>query len=677
MKFYHRLKPFLDKPVSSLLLLIVFILPFLDGGTSLLARVLVLFAPLPFLLIAIFRKEINIDRLFSWAFFFLLVFVLFVFKSVIGSTNLLFSIPAFFELLGVLLLFCLFYATCRRNSLKIITGFILLAAFLLSLLSFYYFFPQTVKPSEMNLVFATYGHSHLADYLLLAIPFSFALFLQEKKFKRELLWGCLTLFYLVSFVLTFSRGAFFVLPLALLTMYLKVKEINFSKKLTGAIVILIPLAGLILILFFSYLHLNQNQSYLQGDWLLKQFVKTDFSANRPEYWRQAIEGVWTKPWYGYGWGAFEVVALRFQNMTLNWSNLTHNFYLQVLVESGIFAFLFLLAFLVSIFFRVLRILKTVRDNPYFLGGFGAVVATSVHSVIDYDWHFPAVFVTFLFLAGSLLAATPSPGANRSAGPQTPGWAKNLLILGLIIVSLSAFIFGQTLILGEYFYRKGDDKKALAFSPWPPARVRAAGNKIFEQDFATGEKFGLRILKFSSGDPSMNYWLGDKYFYKGDLDKASGYYQKAIENNPLGNSILYLRLGNIYKQQGKNKERDKLYSFLAQQLEKNKIPSRGSRLFAKITYSVGGEYFKEKRGEEAVVWWEKSIEFAPEWSYFHDELASLEDSLGRRDEAKRILVNCLHFEPPKVDCQNQLKKLSGGKNIDPPGSWQEKISQIPD
>lgn len=654
-----------------------FILPFLDGGTSFAVRVLVLFAPLPLLLITIFRKEVDFNRLFSLTFFALLVFVLFVFKSVIDSANLLFSIPAFFELLGVALLFSLFYLTCPKDSLKIIAGFILLAAFFLSLLSFYYFFPQTAKPSEMNLVFATYGHSHLADYLLLAIPFSFALFLQEKKFKREILWGLLTLFYLLSFVLTFSRGAFFVLPLALLILYLKVKGINFSKKLTSTIVILIPLAGLALILFFSYLHLNQNQSYLQGDWLLKQFIKTDFSANRPEYLRQAIEGFRVKPWYGWGWGAFELVALRFQNMSLNWSNYAHSFYFQVLAESGIFAFLFFLAFLGSIFLQIFRKLKTLRDNPYFLGGFGAITASSLHSLIDYDWHFPAVFLTFLFLAASLLVIS-SLGAARSANWRTPPrWLSKGINWGFGVLALLVFVFGISQVLGEYFYQKQDWVKSLTFSPWPPVRARVVGNKIFEQDFAAGEKSGLRLLKFSPQDPSMNYWFGDKYFYKGDIDKASGYYQKAIEFNPLGNNVLYLRLGSIYKQQGKNKERDKLYAFLARELEKNKIPFRSNPLFAKLTYSIGGEYYKEKRAEEAVVWWKKAVEFAPEWSYFHNELASLQDSLGKADEAKATLTDCLRFKHPKVDCQIQLEKLSGGKNIDPPGSWQEKISQIPD
>lgn len=662
-------KLFKQRPVFFLLLGILGILPFLDGGTHIAAETLVLILPLPLFLLGQVSGEFQLRKLPQWLVIFWLFFLIFVGISVINSTSQLFSIPAFFQLLAVFLFFILFLLTAGKESLKYAVGLVLILSFLLCLLSFYYLLPGSVKPAPMNLVYATHSHSHLADYLLLVIPFALALFLTAKKEKLKLFFGGLLVFYLISFILTFSRGAFLVLPPVILLLILLYKPKTAVKKFLSWLFVLIPIGLLLLILIFSLSSFGIEAKLAQPQhWLVKQLVKPEFQAKRLDYWQQAWEGFLARPLFGFGWGAFEIVALRFQKSTAGWSNYTHNFYFQVLTEAGFFAFLAFLGFLFFSLQRIWQLVRKNKRNPFLLGGFGAILASCLHSLVDYDWHFPAIFLTFLFLLANLLASR-SRGLNKIQPLRLVRW----LLVGL---ALLIFVFGWVQLAGEYFYQKGDYQKALAIPPWLPVRARKMGAKVFEKDFAQGEQVGLKLISLSSQDPSMHYWLADKYYYQNNLEKAVEHYQLAIDYNPLGNYHLYQRLGEIYVQLGEEEKRDKLYRSFAQKAEETRAFERKGPKMAKIFYSIGERYFREGRKEEAISWWRKAIGAEAAWSYFHIELASLYLSLGETEKAESALDNCLEFYYPKEHCQEYLERLSKEKAFEPPGFWRDKILAIP-
>lgn len=658
-----------QQPVFSILLVFLFLLPFLDGGTHFAAETLLLILPLPFFLLGTATKEINWKKFFGWPIIFWLAFLVFVGISVINSTNQLFSIPAFFQLLGTFLFFILFLLTAGKEDLKYAVGLVLVVSFLLCLLSFYYLFPSSVKPAPMNLVYATHGHSHLADYLLLVIPLALALFLTAKKKKSRLFYGGLLTFFFINFILTFSRGAFLVLPLIILLLIFLLKPKTIAKKLASWLLVLIPIGLLLLILFFSLSSFGLEAKLSQPQhWLVKQLVKPEFQAKRLEYWQQALEGFRTRPLFGFGWGSFEIVALRFQRSTAGWSNYTHNFYLQTLAEAGIFAVLSFLGFLFLSLQRIWQLLMKNKRSPFLLGGLGAIVASCLHSLLDYDWHFPAVFLTFLFLLANLLAWRYQNNKKILSLKLTKG-----LLIGL---SILVFGFGWVQLAGEYFYQIGDYQKTLILSPWPVVSARKMGDKIFEKDFAQGEEIGQKLISLSTQDPSMNYWLADKYYYRGEPGKAAEYYQKAINYNPFGNHYLYQRLGEIYGQLGEEEKREKLYQSFAEKLVKTKAFQKKDDRRARDLYLIGEDYFNRGRLEEVVFWWKKAIEGAPEWSYFHLELASLYMSLVEPGQTEAVLNNCLNFFHPKEHCGQYLERLSKGEDFEPPGYWRSKILEIP-
>ncbi len=659
-----------QRPVFFLLLILLFVLPFLDGGTYLAAETLILILPFPLLLLGISQKELRWERIPNWPWVFWLFFLVFVGLSLAGSASLLLSLPAFFQILAIFLFFCLFLLTASEDNLKKGIGFILAVSFLLCLLSFHFLLPWTGKPASMNLVYATYGHSHLADYLLLAIPLALALFFGARKKKIKLILGGLLSFYLVSFILTFSRGAFLILPpLVFLLVFLSKPRAVF-KKFIGWLLVLVPLGLLLLSIAFSLSPFGLKAKFIQpGHWLVRQFVKPEFQARRISYWQQAVEGFFARPLFGFGWGTFELIGFRFQRMADDWSGYTHNFYLQVLSEAGLFALLCFLAFLISAFLLIWWRVKKRRSNPYLLGAFGAILASCLHSLLDYDWHFPAVFLTLLFLLASLLVW-------RYRRAKEVPFAKLIkaLLLGLAFL---VFVFGWCQLAGEYFYQKGDYQRALVLSPWPPERARKMGDKIFEDDFSQGEQIGKKLIFFSSADPTMNSWMGDKYFDQNKKEKAVGYYHKTIIYDPFSSLSLYQRAGEIYDELGKEEEKESLYQFFLQRVEKKKAYRRNSSRLAKALYLIGEDYLHQGDKEAVIVWWEEAIEPAPEWSYFHIELASLYLSLGKTEEAEAVLSACTQLCHPRFHCQEYLRRLSGGKAIEPPGFWHSRIIAIPD
>ncbi len=670
-------------------LIFLFLLPFLDGGTSFLAEILILTLPLPLFLIGLSRKEFDFHNLrpsiiFSW-----LIFLGFVLLSVLTSASLIFSLPAFFQTLAIFLFFLLFSLTAREENLPISLGLVLLVALSLSLVSFYFLLPWVAKPAVgMNLIYASYGHNHLADVLLLAIPLALALFLQAKERSRELLLSLLILLYIVALGLTFSRGAFLVLPLVVLFLFFWLKPKLASRKILTWLLILLPIGVICLIGIFSLSQTGlEAKLATPGNWLVKQLIKPEFQAKRLEYWREALQAFALKPLTGFGWGTFELVALRFQKETVGWSSFTHNFYLQVLAEAGLFAFLAFLSFLFLAIRQIWLTVKRSRGEPFLVGSLAAILASSLHSFLDFDWHFPAVFLLFLWIVAVLMERTTDGGALRSPTKFLCG-TKNmpfrsskicrlparLSIILLVFLSISTFLFGQLEVISEYFEQKGDFKTALQLSPWPAVRVRQLGDKTFASNFAKGEETAQRIIAFSPGDPSMNSWLAQKYEQHGELAKAANYYQKALEFNPLGNFYLYPRAGRIYFQLGQTEERDRLYQFFAQNLAKVKIEKEDKGL-AKTLYQIGLDYLKEGSEEKALFWWQKAPAWAPWWSYFYIEAASLEMKIGDKEAAKVVLDKCLTYDFPRVHCQEYENRLVKGKNFEAPGFWQANIEKM--
>ncbi len=389
----------LNQPLI-LLSLVLLILPFLDGGTSQIGQILLFIIPLPLMLFVLANHtfKIKTDNLFWLS----LLFLALAFISLFFSGSLTLSLPAYGRLLALFILFHLSRAIIKSpQDLKILLWPVFFAGVSLSLLSLFFLLPFMSEPSSsMNLFYISHGHNHLAEYLPFVLLPSLSLFLMSKGKKRRLFGFLLSFFFLIM-ILTFSRTTFLFFPLII---FLLIRHLGFKrlkdKKVTFALT-LIPILLLLALFYFSWTSFGQ--TLLENhpeNFFTKILIKPIAYEGRFNYWRQAWQGFLQKPIFGWGWGTFRLVSTRFQRVPDTYSWYTHNFYLQTLVETGIFGFLALIAFLVKALQKALLLIRK-QKNPLLIGLFWALILSACQSFLDFGWQFPAIALTFLVFLGGL------------------------------------------------------------------------------------------------------------------------------------------------------------------------------------------------------------------------------------------------------------------------------------
>lgn len=386
------------------LVLIVSVLPLFHGGESELARIVFWSFPIFYMPMLTYRKR-KLVKGFKYIFWVWVVYLIVNSASIPLSASIALSVPQFMKLVGMLVYFCLFYLVVEKKSdLKMLAYFLIGVGVLLSLMSFYFIVnaPGDDFPG-MNLVWAKYGHNHLADYLLLILPGVIISFLKARTKQQKVGWGLLSGFFLISFWLTFSRGAFVVMATIFLSIIWLYKK-QIKRLLVVAILVLMPLVFIIGSLMFSAHKVGQDQQFTQKVkkvWVLRQVVKPINREGRLEYWRQAIEGFKLRPTTGNGVGTFRLTSKRFQKMPETNSWFAHNNILQAASETGVIGVAGYVV-LLGMCIKQLQLVKLFRrkGNDHMKAlvlGLGAVL---MQSMVDFNLDFLAINLLFWVIVAS-------------------------------------------------------------------------------------------------------------------------------------------------------------------------------------------------------------------------------------------------------------------------------------
>ena len=558
-------------------------------------------------------------------------------------------------------------ATAKKEHLKFLSVLILLVGFGLSILSFWYLLPGVVKPSaDLTLVWAKYGHSNLSDYLLFTLPISLSLFLKSKKNNQLFLGGLLSLL-MISLILTFSRGAFLTASFVSIVIIFLIKGTSFKKRIFGCLTVFVPIVFFLLITFFSYNDFGKNAFEVNPKgWLIKQAVKPEFDSARFTYWKQAVLGFFDRPIFGWGISNFDIVGLRFQNTKDSWSKFSHNYYLQILVESGVFAFLSFVAFLTFSIIKIYNKVLKQRNNPLMIGLFGSLLATSIHSFIDYDWQYPAIFLTFLAICANLIGFQE----NRIRIPR-----KILRIM--FIFSIVTFGFLLLQLRGQYYLSQKNFKKIVDWAPWFIPALSRTNNSGFADFLTDGKYSNTKIMNLTIKDPYVQKFLAEKNYSKKNYQEAVRYFENLIKLDPYSDISVYEKLINIYEKMGRTQEKERIITNFSQKISKIEKIEKFDHRFGKVFYKWGSDYYKKGDFDKTLFWWEKSADALQQWSFLYIETASLYLKLNKPNEAGRIIKKCIEFKYPKDHCKEYLVKLNKKENFELPGFWEQEILRIPD
>jgi O-antigen ligase len=200
----------------------------------------------------------------------------------------------------------------------------------------------------------------MGTYLSRLFPLLFALFLIKKKQKYEIYFIGL-LFILVDVLIFMSgeRAAFFFLNLSTVFIIILIKEYQKFRLITFIIAI-------ICVLILSLYSTNLSQRMFKGPAEDMGLVKSSkeaviFSPQHDSLIRTAYAMFKDQPIFGHGPKMFRIICKDEKYATGITPCMTHphNFYIQLLAETGIIGFLFLLSALVYVVYTALRQFKSI------------------------------------------------------------------------------------------------------------------------------------------------------------------------------------------------------------------------------------------------------------------------------------------------------------------------------
>ncbi|MDC1043982.1 O-antigen ligase family protein [Candidatus Pelagibacter ubique] len=307
--------------------------------------------------------------------------IYFIFVSIFVADDILLSLESslFYFRIGVFSCF-IWYLIDKDKSIFNYFYYALILCFSVLVIAgyFQFFTGEHIFGSKLDIPYqisSLFGNEYImGSYLSRLFPLLFALFLVKEKMKYEIYFIAL-LFILVDVIIFMSgeRAAFFYLNLSTIFIIILIKEYQKFRLITF----------IIAIICIAVLNLNSSKF---SDRMFKEpalsmgIIKnskeieikakvTIFTPAHDSVIRTAYNMFKGQPIFGHGPKMFRIKCKNKEYATGISPCLTHphNFYVQLLAETGIIGFLFLLSGLIYLLYAALRQLKSIifkKKRPF-------------------------------------------------------------------------------------------------------------------------------------------------------------------------------------------------------------------------------------------------------------------------------------------------------------------------
>ena len=275
-----------------------------------------------------------------------------------------FKSSLFYFRIGVFSCFIWFLIDQDKSILKFFYYTLILCFFTLVIdgyIQYFTGFNLSGLPITHNRVSSFFGDELImGSYLARLFPLLFALFLVKKKQKFEIyLIGLLFILVDVLIFMSGERSSFFFVNLSTLFIIVLIKEYQKFRLATFIIAV-----GCVLILSLNSSKLNDRMfvSPAKNMGLIESSrEQVIFSPQHDSLIRTAYNMFKDQPIFGHGPKMFRVVCKveKYSTGVSPCMTHPHNFYLQLLAETGIVGFLFLFSALLYVFYKALRQLKSI------------------------------------------------------------------------------------------------------------------------------------------------------------------------------------------------------------------------------------------------------------------------------------------------------------------------------
>lgn len=284
--------------------------------------------------------------------------------------------------------------------------------------------------------------NNLAGFLEMLLPLSVAYLLVGRiKPVTRILVGGATLIMLLGMAVTFSRGGWISVTLALLTLLIIL--VCQRRRRLPALLLLIAFVG---VGFFCAQKFLRHSIYFQRI----ENAGGDFDYQvRKQMWQAAVEMWRDHVWWGVGPAHYDYRFSEYRPQGLQMRpDRVHNDYLNLLADWGVVGGTIIFAGMMIFTIGLLRTHKhtgasgndssSAKSNQYafFLGAATGLLALAAHSVVDFNLHIPANAVLgvalLAFLSGNLRFATEHYWVNP--GKPVKILAALALVAGIFYLS---------------------------------------------------------------------------------------------------------------------------------------------------------------------------------------------------------------------------------------------------
>ena len=333
----------------------------------------------------------------------IILFIMVMFGLMLVSSNFNVAFQGFRAIVQGMFWYFVSFQLLNKNSVnKIVTIFVVIAG-ILSVYGIYQYIigipmiSTWVEPSEVGIrtrVYSIFSSPNIFGCLLvMAIPMSLSLFIINNNICKKICYLFIFLFMCICVLFTYSRGAWIGL-LAAMGIYILFKD----RKL-------IILFLFILLMVFIFMPSIRNRFLYMFS---ESYISSSLVAGRMIRWIYSIE-IWKNNfWIGLGLGNFGgAVATNNNLFTIINGNVVNNFYtdnyyLKILVESGIvglLSFLLLMWQVVSISLKMMHIINAKGNKELVMGIVSGLIGVLIHCCVENVFDVPMMGVLFwLFVA---------------------------------------------------------------------------------------------------------------------------------------------------------------------------------------------------------------------------------------------------------------------------------------
>lgn len=574
-----------------------------------------------------------------------------------------YSIPSFMRLLVAFVWFRRISCIQNTELTTLIRGLALGMIVLVPLMVSALLFPQfALRLPPLNLFFAPAGH---LPVVYIAVPLLPILYIVALRRQSTMLWvgfGATILAILGSF----SRGGLLLLTIFLLGMtILQGKHLGFVKAfgiLSGALVLL------------TFVLLSSTRP-LPAPTMFKQYLTKEkiTSDSRRSYREQAEDAFHRSPFFGTGPGTFILVSKQFAKAPELISTSAHNIFLQMLAEYGMTGTLLFASLMAYAAFCTMVLFK--HRQPFAIiraSFFVSLLLTALLGAVEQNMDRYAVFLLFSVALGVL-----ATGEQR--GKHLSGRLVHLTALTLIALYLTSWVASDVTLAARadqlsFYLAPYRYQRSVAFLATKPQPLSPGNQRLFSILYPRDPEIDAVFASYQTGEGDRIAW-----------------YKKAIAEDPtntswgLGYLGSLLRVRNVpllcqeLRRFAQSPYLDCLRSTFATLVTDGTFASSLAWLTpndgkAKFFYKLGLDFLGIGDEQSAIILWAKARDIAPNWGYYHVELASLIAQHNQTaNAAVPTLLSCLANGYARTQCEGYLHDLAA---LPPPGSLADAIMAIP-